>query len=159
MPRTIEYWWICNDMQTFGLENFDLNRSSGSLYQCVMGAGLFEAAGRGVKIGLYDPGRTVIYQTGSTNSKINCVHRHPTFNEHDNIDCIALASEYFSYLTDRDQHNDGYWELLDSYHYFRRGLSLSAESIINFEFIWHRDGRPRTKLKTEEEVNWMKEGF
>jgi len=152
MPRT--YWWNCNDTQSFGLELEDLNRSSGNLYQCVMDAGLFEATGRGVSIGLYDLGRTVVYQTGMWNSQIYCVHRHPTFNEREIIDNISLASEHFSYLTDRDQHNDGYWELLDSHHYFRQ-----SESIINFEFIWHRDGRPRTKLKAEEEVNWMKEGF
>lgn len=154
MPRTIEYWWICNDMSRF---DHPQSPGGGNLYQCVMNAGLFEAAGRDVSIGLYDSARTVIYQTGSWNSRIYCVHRHPTFNERDTIDNISLACGHFSYLTDRDyNHDDGYWELLDAYHYFQR-----SRSMINFEFIWRQDlvRRFRTKLKTEEEVDWMKEGF
>lgn len=118
------------------------------LYQCVRDAGMFEQTGCKVTIGTHD---TILYQSGSLNSQIYCRtlnHRSGRFEVQDRLIAnVVEACEYFRYLTNRNQHDGGYWELLFSNYHFQ-----DTNPIMEFEFIWNQ-------WIQNEEVDWMKEGF
>ena len=136
-----EYWSIIS------LGKYHQRVRHGDLYQCIMNTGMFELSGYKVTVGSY---KKILYESGSLNSKIfvRTLNSEMTDAHVRIISSFSEAREYFSYLTDRDQHNDGYWELLGSTHFHQ-----AYEKIICFSFVW-RVCNPKT-----EEVDWMKEGF
>lgn len=144
MTEPLEYWSLIS--REGEVEQEQIFRRD--LYQCIMMTGMFEQIGFKVTIGMYDK---ILYQTGSLNSKIfvRTLNSEMTDAHVRIIPNVFEAWENFRCLTNRYQHKGGYWELLDSNHFFQ-----AYESIINVVFIW----RP-LQLNIEEEVDWVKEGF
>jgi len=146
MTQPLEYWSM---ISLHGIDEPRIFRSD--LFQCIMNTAMFEQAGYNVTIGkFYHTLYQSLYQSNSNskifvrtlNSDMTDAHIRPFFS-------VGEAWEYFRYLNNRRLHFSGYWELLDSNHWWQ-----GNESIINIVFIWRN-----LKTEEEEEVNWMKEGF